>query len=570
MINLNIEKGSPNSVDIVIVGGGLAGIKAACESSKSGLKIALIVKEKLGSGASFYPMMESLGCQAPLDNEEDKAFFLEEIEHSSAGMNDTRLCRIYIESILERITELQEIGINVKKHDNKIACFAKRQRAIYSWGGWSTIRSNLNNIFRNLPNVTVLEDTAVIHIIKNGRSITGVVTTDKRNRLLFINCKSVILATGGLGNLYKHNLNTNDVSGDGHILAFNSGAKLINMEFIQFIPGFMKPQYKIIFREGSLNHCQRISNLQGENILERYFENNKEQVECLKKRATHGPFTSASVSKYFDIAMMNEIIKTGKEDGFILEYSKSLMDDKNDFVKMYVEWMTNEKNIDLINEDICIAPFYHASNGGIWIDEKCRTGVDGLFAAGESAGGIHGADRHGGNSTGSCFVFGYIAARSAVEYSNEKKIDVSTSTVKTSLNFVFNSGFDSILSPDDILIRIRDILWFDGNIIREEKRLLGAIKEIDGLKKQYNAISFFNLEDNIGKAVKAYNFLELAPLLLRIMNIRKESRGSHYRSDYPERNDEQYNKRIVAFRNDDNDIEIRQILKDYTSMSDIQ
>jgi fumarate reductase (CoM/CoB) subunit A len=543
------------NTDIVIIGGGLAAIKAAYECSKNNFKVIVIVNSRLCSGSSFYPLMDALGCQAPTSDEADIANFLNEIDESSYNMHDRELCEIYVKNIRDRVEELPEVGIQYNKL-TRVACFAKRPRDVFYWEDWNKIRNNVHKILGSKENTLVMENKLAIMLLKKDNKVTGVVCIDEVGKFLLVKTKAVIMATGGIGDLYKHNLYTKDVRGDGHALALESGASLINMEFIQFIPGFIKPLYKVVFREGSIDHCNRVTNKNGVNILEKYLIDEQSIKQCLHERSQHGPFTSASISKYFDIAMMKEIIDTQKEDGFILEYSDSVMEDDRFVVRNYIRWLKIEKGIDILRDEISIAPFIQCNNGGIWINKYCETGVNGLFAAGEAAGGIHGADRQGGNASGSCLVFGKIAADRAVEYvQNMNFPTINKTDAIEDVYRKFDSRIKKSIDPEKVVDIVKETMWFYGNVVRSEVNLVKSLKIIGDLKKQYNALNYLTRQDKMNIAVKAHHFIYLSEVLLNAMFLRKESRGSHYREDYPKQDDLHYGKRIAIRKAEDGDIE---------------
>ncbi len=541
--------------DVVIVGAGLAGIKSAWEAGKANLNVTVITSAKLASGASFYPLMDGLGCQVTGENPEDKDFFLQEMEDCSLGMNDRHMCRRYVEDIPKRIAEMEELGIETQRHLDKIACFATRQRQVYTWGGWQNIRKNLYEILKGHKNIELRERTRAVKLLKKEGRIAGILCLDENNEMLLIPCGAVILATGGLGQLFKHNLNPADIGGEGHLMALEAGASLINMEFLQFIPGFLKPRNRVIFREGTLPHIESLKNARGENILEKTGSSPAEKELCLKLRAAHGPFTSASPSRHFDIAMMREILKEHEnEEGLRLRYGRSILSDERFFVKDHVRWLKEEMKVNAAEEEFFLLPFYHAANGGIYVNHHCGTEVPGLFAAGEAAGGIHGADRHGGNATGSCLVFGKIAADSAVSYlaafsgTKEKTYPAgAVSLADFDLTFLpENPRGNTDILPGDVIRKVQDILWFNGNVIRREDRLSRALDEIEGMKKGFMPRYHFEQGNRPEKALRAHTALVMASVLLKAMLLRRESRGSHYREDYPERNDEEFLKRIVV------------------------
>jgi succinate dehydrogenase/fumarate reductase flavoprotein subunit len=269
-------------------------------------------------------------------------------------------------------------------------------------------------------------------------------------------------------------------------------------------------------------------------------------------RSTHGPFTNSLPSKYFDIAMMKEIIKTKSESGFELIYDKAIYEDKEDFYTIYLNWL-KERGINLLEDKVKIAPFAHASNGGVKVDSFGRTPVQGLYCLGELAGGIEGANRLGGNSTGACMVFGKRASQNCLEYVKTavmEEIDVREEISQLTHGiYHFSAKINDSLTPNEVIEKIREIMWFNGNVIRDENNLQTAIQEIEELKSFFDMSFYVNNPTERKSAFKARNFIILSNLLLMAMMERRESRGAHYRIDYPFE-DEKYNRRLfISLKN---------------------
>ncbi len=529
--------------DVLVVGGGLAAMKSAVTAAHSGLSVVMAVKAHLCGGASFYPMMDMLACQTSTGVPEEDEQYLKEILEASQGMADEGMNRFYINTIRQRVTEFPEIGINdYRLADSKVACFAKTARPTYGWSNWPCIRRNMRSILYNTPNITLLEHTSVISILITDGSVSGAVLLGKETRETLA-CKSIILATGGMGDLYEHNLNTSDVSGDGQALSLKVGAELINIEFLQFIPGFISPAYKTVFREGTLPYLDSIKSADGRNLLAMYLPEEGARRECLHLRGAHGPFTSVTIAKYFDIAMMEEILKSeGPITGFAIHYRPEITLNDFTFVGPYVQWLNKKHGVDLAKDEIRVAPFYHAANGGVKINSRCQTNIPGLFACGEVSGGIHGADRLGGHSTGSCLVFGYLAGVNAAQYAMGT-YDKTPQDADEALRRDY-AGKGS-LQPEELLSPIRRIMFRAGNVVRQEKTLQAGIAQLKQWHSDYNALSFLDDPKRAGNAVKANHFLLLGQALLSAMDTRKESRGSHYRKDYPQSSDT-FNHRLTV------------------------
>jgi succinate dehydrogenase/fumarate reductase flavoprotein subunit len=556
-------------IDVLVVGSGLAGIKVSKELADQQHHVLMVTKMKVASGSSFYPLKASLGTQVT-KNEDDQQTFLRDIEDLSRGMHRQDLAEVYVKEIPDRVKEYQDIGVNAKKlAEERKACFAEHSRDIYLLSDWDQIRDNVRGIFAQYDDLTVMEKTVVITLIKKDQRIVGAILLDEANELILVECKAVILATGGFGSIYKHNLNPNDVDGSGHILALEAGASLVNMEYIQFIPGITTPKYKTLFGEHTLMYCKDIINENGESLLDPYLPEGLVKSECLEIRSTHGPFTHSLESKYFDIAMMKEIIQSNSEKGFQLQYDPKLYENEEEFYTVYLNWL-KEKNIHFIKDEVRIAPFAHASNGGVDIDTYGRTGVPGLYVIGELSCNIEGANRLGGNSTGACMVFGKRAAANCGEYLKTTDVcGVSEDEGNAHIKKLFvdmgnKEQMDPISQPEfkrmeeqahQMIDRIKEIMWYHGNVVRSEKHLTIALEEVKRMESNLNLGLFFEQQTTRKLAVKARNFIRLSQILLQVMLERKESRGAHYREDYPQENPE-YNKRLFVSEGNDRSIQL--------------
>lgn len=533
------------SCDILIAGAGLAGLRAAYDCAKAGLKVIIAVKGKLCSGASFYPLTGGLGSQVALDDA-DKEVFLSEILEAGAGAADESLCRILVEENEEQVKRLPEIGITYKLDNlsGRAACFAKRERRLAVWRDWQQIRKKATDIFSKMSNVTVMEFTDLLKLVTKHDTISGVILADNVSDLIYVKTTAVILATGGYCGLYKHSLNTDDICGIGHSIALDAGASLINLEFMQFIPGIMSPVYKTLFGEFSLIYCEDVLDENDNHALRKYLPEDIRFEECIKDRSMHGPFTTADKSAYFDLSIMDYCIKSNSEKGFLIKYSKDINNTDNPFLKSYLDFLAT-KGIVLGRDKIYIAPFAHCANGGIHINANCETGVQGLYAAGEAAGGVHGADRHGGNATSACLVFGKRAAESAIKYAKPFKDSyISSKFAIDSFQESINNNANSAISPQDVLHELKNLLWYYANILRDGKALEESKQKIMDIRTNYNAYRAIASGFDVKISMKAYHALITSEALLTAMLHRQESRGPHYRVDYPYPDTCLYGKRV--------------------------
>ncbi len=544
----NIQK-NPMSCDILVIGCGLAGITAAFRAADSGAEVMLVTETRLASGSSFYPLMDTIHCQCTID-QADESVFMDDINSCSAGMNDPWMNHYYIQNIRSCIQYFADLGVQVQKlPEPKLPCFGHHAHDLYEWNNWDQIRKILSQRVEKQKNLHLIEQSMLISLIRDNDRICGACFYRKSQNLYeAVFSHAVILATGGFGALYRHNLNTNDVCGVGQALALINGASLVNLEFNQFIPGFISPGYKIIFREGSLEYCDGLYDANNRNILRDYFASEEDMDICLQHRAAHGPFTTADDTLAFDQALFDASLSV-PDNGVRISYRNEILTDERSYMSNYIRWLKKEFGIDIAHDTIKIAPFFHAANGGIYVDHKCESSLHGLFACGECAGGIHGADRLGGNASGSCLVFGSLAANSALEYTNHTIGEdlSSVSSAEEQLYDTYRDGSlpDLSLKPSDVLGKVQDLLWHYGNVRRDQEGLNKALSAIEVLKDSYAPLQLLatKADCNPSEVFHASLSLTLSEALLTAMSARKESRGGHYRRDFPDLN-HAFDKRI--------------------------
>lgn len=539
------------STDVLVAGAGYAGIKAAFECAKAGLDVVLAAEKALCSGGSFFPLCDGIGCLAPKDDE-DKDLLLRELEKRAAGMHNRRLCEIYIDEIQDRIKELPEIGFEIVPLKGRNACFAETEHHLVCWHEFNKIKRNVREIFSKLPSVRIMEFCDVLHLIKKEGRISGAVIADSTSRLFYVRANNVILATGGFGGLYKHSGTSSDVCGQGQVMSLEAGAKLVNLEFIQLAPALLSPVYRAGLSEQTYLYCRGVYDESGAEVLSRCLPQGVTARECLDQRSTHGPFTSMDISKYFDIAIMKEILKTGRDGCCHLEYSPDIYKLDNPALKLFLSFLESIR-INLLRDTLKLTIFGHAANGGVMFDENCATGVEGLYVAGEVAGGLHGADRLGGLASGCCFVFGKRAAKSVIRR-KEKGLAEYASDAEALGQYakMLDSGNVGTMESDEVLVEIKNLMWRYGNVVRDESSLDQGLSRLNDLSAYYNAMRAIESGGAVREAVKARHSIKMARMFLTAARERRESRGAHYREDYPACNGVDYEKRLVLSESEGN------------------
>ncbi len=418
--------------DVVVIGAGAAGIRAAIEASDNAVNVIILSKGRLiNSGSTFYKLCQGWGIQLISKEEGRNTYdnFFKEILEVGEGMVLPELAEILITEVPRRVHELEKWGINFHKTNGHflkfLCCFADIEREVAG----ALDMENIQNCFRNevaKRNIKVIDNFKVVKIITGrsleGKRVRGIAGIDKDGNLMIVESKAVILATGGGSIIFNHNMNSPELTGDGYTLALDAGACLINMEYIQFIYGIIAPK-KIHLNDKVIESYSSILNARKERFIEKYIPKDFSINEIIKERVRHGPFTSRLISKYFDFAIYSEIMKgNGTDSDSVYLDLRNLKNEIKKIKKKYPtfgDWFSwLQKRLTFSEEDLIeISLCAHANNGGILVNGKTMTEIIGLFACGEVMAGPHGADREGGNMMASTLVFGKIAGENAANLS---------------------------------------------------------------------------------------------------------------------------------------------------------
>ena len=490
--------------DVFIMGAGIAGVMAAIQASNNGSKVIIASSSNILSGSSFYPGTWGFGMVSPED-EKDEEDLINTIIRVGCNVVDENLVKTFVKNINSSKEKLIKMGIKLKQPENEdekefIPCFDYKKR---KWDG--LITNSGKKVFEKLlnnENIITYPFSEVIDIVKTENQVKGVVIINSENNLEFISCKALIIASGGIGGLFKYSLNTSDITGSGQALGLKAGCRLTNVEFMQMMPGYVTPRFKTIFNEKTFKYIHA-TKTNGESI----FKDINNIDEKLNLRSTYGPFTSRLYSKDIDYAIFKEFLKD--ERGVKIKYKKELKNNPPEFIKVYFKWLEENKKLTM-DDDINIGIFFHAANGGIYINSNAETNVNGLYAVGECTGGMHGADRIGGLSTANGLVFGIIAGNNASKYAKE----------------IRENGINEI---DFEVFNIKEAKTL---IKKNQQGINNAIEDLNEIEKNINYEKIINNQD-IRYSFRLLNYLLLSKAILLAIDFRKESRGSHYRSDYP-------------------------------------
>jgi len=533
--------------DVVVVGGGGAGLRAAYDAAAAGARTILVLKGRLtASGATAFGVAELAGFSVPDgagDPLDSPDVLFDDIMRVGQGCSDPRLVRVLADEAVSAASDLERWGVEFvldPKTGKPLAAmgdFASRprNRKIYHHGKPITVA--LKNEIQKLG-VTVIQRTVVLGLLRSERGVDGVLGLTAEGKLLRINAGATVLATGGAGQLFERSLSPPDVTGDGYAFGYRAGAELANMEFMQAGFGTIKPALNMIMTWFWAFNPKFIDG-DGKPVLDNMLPPGVTSQQVMKAKVKHYPFSASDDSKWLEIAAKKAIDAGRVTDlgGFRLDLrdvDESVLAPGSDLALMWPitkQWLL-KKRVDVTREALEIGLFGHAVNGGLVISEHCETTVPGLFAVGETAGGPYGADRLGGNMLLNTQVFGKRAGRRAAEVGRARGSPRPDGATLPEIDVLFRAS--GSIPAREALQRVKTAMSRGVLVVRTEKGLARANDELEALREEITADRF--QADNVMQLTdlcEAINLIDVGTLMIAAARLRKETRGSHYREDYP-------------------------------------
>ncbi|GAX88561.1 FAD-binding protein [Effusibacillus lacus] len=553
--------------DVLVIGGGAAAGRAAIEAHDNGASVVVVMKGAFGtSGASAYKIAEIAGynvADGVVDPEDTPETHFADIMRAAAGMADPKLAKILAEEAPQSLRGLEKMNVPFHKdEDGKyfevLGCFATKPRMHLIPGHAEPIvhEQKREILERKIP---IYEWTILTRFLVEKNRIVGAMGINREGKNIVFHAKAVVMGTGGAGQLFSYNINPADITGDGYSLGFRAGAELINMEFMQVGPGLIYP-CKNMFNSWLWALHPKVTNGLGDEFIQNYLPEGMTVERCMDLRSGHYPFSSYDGSQWIDIAIQTEIKegRGGPHGGVIVDFTGVSEEDLpktprgEELRKSWnitVKWLLENRNLDLRKTPVEVAILGHAINGGLLIDEKARTTIQGLFAAGETAGGPHGADRLGGNMILTCQVYGKRAGRFAAEYASQNELcPLPIQQIEEEKNrLLMMSVKKGTVKPHHIKKELQEIMWRYVLVTRSEESLNTAIEKLTALREKCKNAMSINNNKELMHAIEAENMVLVGEIISRAARLRKETRGSHFRVDYPQRNDENFLFRVVSW-----------------------
>ena len=514
-------KGLPAETDFLVIGAGVAGLRAAIELASAGRVLVLSKKEAVNSAAS-----SAAGEIAPALSDEDEIILhLQDTLVAGDGLCRAEAAKTLVEEGPERIAELIAWGKQLDKRGSKLTFETEASyshshvlRAQGDSAGGEILRV-LHAKVRALKNISLLEFQFSTELLTEEQRVTGVSLISDKGLPEEVACSAVLLATGGMGQIYRNTTNPEEATGDGVAMAFRAGAEISDMEFVQFHPTvlYVKKTPRFLLSEALRREGAYLRNIELDRFMGKYH-----------------PLAEQAPGDVVARAIMHEMEVSRTKDPFVyldLTHLNAARVQKR-FPRIYATCIKH--NIDITEDVIPVRPAAHFSIGGVRTDLNGKTSLAGLYAAGESAAtGVHGANRLASNALLEGLVYGARSGKAMREELQHARKAVRGQKKAASQNGPVDAGIEELIG------QIQDVMWKDAGIVRTRSGMQEAIKILEALAARV-------AHPRTRRTQEAANLHAAGLLVARSALAREESRGAHYRIDNPGHDDKKFLKHSLV------------------------
>jgi len=581
--------------DVLVIGSGGAGLRAAIEASAAGVKVGMVCRSLLGKA---HTVMAEGGVAAALANVDDRDGWMVHFADTMRGgqyLNNWRMAEIHAKESPDRVRELEAWGaVFDRTADGRIL---QRNFGGHKYPRLAHVgdRTGLEMI-RTLQDhgihqgIDIYQEQTIISILTHSGRAVGAIGYDReKGTFRIFRAKAVIIATGGMGRIYKISSNSWDCTGGGISLAYHAGAELIDMEFVQFHPTGMvwPPSVRgLLITEGVRGEGGVLRNNQGRRFMvDDIPENYRSQTSTDEEEGWRYTQGDKNAKRPPELLTRDHVarciireIKEGRgspHGGVFLDIAwiKEKLPNATEHIRRKLPSMYHQfkelAGVDITKEPMEVGPTTHYIMGGIRVNADSQmTSVPGLFAAGECAAGLHGANRLGGNSLSDLLVFGKRAGEHAAQYAKDNGSQAPDENqvqqiVDDALAPFGRSGDQE--NAFQIQGRLQDFMQALVGIVRIEKELGEALAKIDELKPLVSKIGCDgNRNYNPGwhTALELTHMITVAEAIAKSAFERKESRGGHFREDYPDKSEELGKVNVMLKKAADGSMQLSKVQKE--------
>lgn len=511
-------KGLPAETDFIVIGAGVAGLRAAIELADAGRVLLLTKKEAPGKASGQGETASALS------DEDEVILHLQDTLVTGDGLCQPQAVKTLVQEGAERIEELMAWGKQLDRHGSKLVFETEASyshshvlRAPGASTGEEMLRA-LHAKVQTCKNISVLEFQFSAELLIDGERVTGLSLIGEKGLPEGVGCSAVLLASGGLGQIYRNTTNPDTATGDGVAMAFRAGAEISDMEFVQFHPTalYMKKAPRFLLPEVLRREGAHLRNMELDRFMGKYHPlGETAPADVVARAIVHEMEVSRAKDPlvYLDMTHMNAA-RVQKR-----------------FPRIYAAGMKH--NIDITEDMMPVRPAAHFAIGGVRTDIDGRSSMAGLYAAGEAAAtGVHGANRLAGNALLEALVYGARAGKAMREGLREARTRPSGERIAASQNGPVNAGSEELIG------QIQDTMWKDAGVVRTRMGMQEAIEKLESLSPRV-------AHPRTRRAYEAANLHVTALLVVRSALAREESRGTHYRTDYPGHDDRKFLKHGV-------------------------
>lgn len=493
--------------DFLVVGAGVAGLMGAIEAAEAG-RVLVLTKDRLTESASEYAQG---GIAVAISDDDQVSLHKQDTIKAGNGLCDTDAVRILVEQGPREIERLIDWGVEFDRDGTRLALSQEgahsRRRVLHAHGD-STGREIVRTLFRKaktLPNVTFQSFSAIVDLINHAGEIRGAIAwSDKDRQFVIIRARAVLLATGGLGCVYRETTNPGVATGDGVAIAYRAGAEVSDMEMIQFHPTalFLQNAPRFLLSEALRGEGAYLRNAIGERFMSRYTNREELAPRDIVSRAIVSELHRTQTGPvYLDLTHLDPEFTSRR------------------FPRIYET--CRHFGVDLTKQPVPVHPAAHYAMGGVRTDYDGQTNLPGLLAAGEVAcTGVHGANRLASNSLLEGIVYG---ARAGLKIRERAGVEQ------------FNPDIPKVPPPVALTAHavslLRRLAWRNAGISRSAEGIRAGLQELEKLRPAFGK----GRSRNSRQGFEADNMYQVVSLIARSALARKESRGCHHRTDFPDK-----------------------------------